>query len=65
MPVTNGVFPESKEFLAGFWIVNVDSPERAYGLAARSSAAPGREGASFNMPTEALPVPSGPPPELL
>src|ERR1041384_6549460 len=25
-PITDGVFPESKEFLAGFWIVDVDSP---------------------------------------
>ena len=24
-PVTDGVFPESKEFLAGYWIVDVDS----------------------------------------
>src|SRR5215472_8500080 len=30
MPVTDGVFPESKEFLAGFWIVEVASPQRAY-----------------------------------
>ena len=29
-PVTDGVFPESKEFLAGYWIVDVDSPARAY-----------------------------------
>jgi hypothetical protein len=28
-PITDGVFPESKEFLAGYWIVDVDSPERA------------------------------------
>ncbi len=35
-PVTDGVFPESKEFLAGYWIVDVDSPERAYRIAARS-----------------------------
>ena len=25
-PITDGVFPESKEFLAGYWIVDVDSP---------------------------------------
>ena len=24
-PVTDGVFPESKEFLAGYWIVDVES----------------------------------------
>jgi hypothetical protein len=40
-PVTDGVFPESKEFLAGWWIVDVDSPERAYQLAAEASTAPG------------------------
>jgi hypothetical protein len=40
-PITDGVFPESKEFLAGYWIVDVDSPERAYQIAAEASAAPG------------------------
>src|SRR5580658_4732992 len=40
LPITDGVFPESKEFLAGFWIVDVDSPERAYAIAAKVSAAP-------------------------
>lgn len=45
MPITDGVFPESKEFLAGFWIVDVATPERAYAIAARISAAPGPQGA--------------------
>jgi hypothetical protein len=27
VPIANGVSPESKEFLAGYWIVDVDSPE--------------------------------------
>jgi hypothetical protein len=40
-PVTDGVFPESKEFLAGYWIVDVDSAERAYEIAAEASTAPG------------------------
>jgi len=40
MPITDGVFPEGKEFLAGFWIVEVDTPERAYAIAAKASAAP-------------------------
>ena len=35
MPITDGVFPEAKEFLAGFWIVDVESPERAYAIAAQ------------------------------
>jgi hypothetical protein len=64
MPVTDGVFPESKEFLAGFWIVDVDSPERAYRIAARISAAPGANGAPLKMPVEVRPIMSGPPPEL-
>ena len=40
-PITDGVFPESKEFLAGYWIVDVDSPDRAYQIAAEASTAPG------------------------
>ncbi len=39
-PITDGVFPEAKEFLAGYWIVDVESPEEAYRIAARASAAP-------------------------
>jgi hypothetical protein len=63
VPITDGVFPESKEFLAGFWMVEVVSPERAYEIAARVSAAPGRDGEPLNMPIEVRPVMSGPPPE--
>src|SRR5579872_6838258 len=51
-PVTDGVFPESKEFLAGYWVVDVESPERAYQIAARISGAPGPGGAPTNMPIE-------------
>jgi hypothetical protein len=65
VPVTDGVFPESKEFLAGYWIVDVDSPERAYAIAARASAAPGPGRAPLNMPIEVRPVMSAPPPEML
>lgn len=65
IPITDGVFPESKEFLAGFWIVDVQSPERAYEIAARASAAPGAGGVPLNMPIEVRPVPAGPPPEFL
>jgi hypothetical protein len=61
-PLTDGVFPESKEFLAGFWIVDVDRPERAYEIAAEASAAPGLGGKPMNMPIEVREVPSGPPP---
>jgi hypothetical protein len=64
-PITDGVFPESKEFLAGFWIVDVESAERAYAIAAEASAAPGPGGAPLNMAIEVRQVPSGPPKELL
>ncbi len=52
MPVTDGIFPESKEFLLGYWIVDVETPERAYAIAGRISAAPGPGGVPTNMPIE-------------
>lgn len=60
-PVTDGVFPETKEFLAGYWIVDVDSATRAYQIAAEASAAPGPRGAPMNMNIEVRQVMSGPP----
>jgi len=62
VPATDGVFPESKEFLAGFWIVEVASPERAYQIAGRVSAAPGRDGEPLNMPIEVREIMSAPAP---
>jgi hypothetical protein len=58
---TDGPFPETKEFLAGYWIVDVDSPERAYQLAAEASAAPGPGGIPLDMPIEVREVVSCPP----
>ena len=65
VPVTDGVFPESKEFLAGFWIIDVDTPERAYAVAARVSAAPGPGGNPLNLSIEVRPVMTAPPPDML
>jgi hypothetical protein len=59
-PATDGIFPESKEFLAGFWIVDVDRPECAYDIAARISAAPGPGGAPLIIPVEVRQVMSAP-----
>jgi hypothetical protein len=59
--VTDGPFAEAKEFLAGYWIVDVDTPERAYAIAAEASAAPGPGGTPINMPIEVREVMSGPP----
>lgn len=51
-PVTDGVFAESKEFLAGYWIIDVENAEQAYKIAARASMAPGPGGTPGNMPIE-------------
>jgi hypothetical protein len=64
-PITDGVFPETKEFLAGFWIVDVERPERAYAIAAEASAAPGPSGAPLNLAIEVREVMSPPPAESL
>jgi hypothetical protein len=58
--VSDGPFPETKEFLAGWWIVDCDTPERAVELAAIVSAAPGPGGRPLNMPIEVRPVMSAP-----
>ena len=58
--VTDGPFPEAKEFLAGYWIVDVDTTERAYEIAARASSAPGKQGVPLNMPIEVREVMSAP-----
>lgn len=60
-PITDGVFPESKEFLAGYWIVDVDSAERAYAIAAEASLAPGPGGRPLFLAIEVRQVMSGPP----
>src|SRR5580704_6735730 len=62
-PITDGVFPESKEFLLGYWIVDVASPEQAYRLAAKVSAAPGQKDRG-NQPIEVRQILSGPPEDL-
>jgi hypothetical protein len=52
VPITDGIFPESKEFLLGYWIVDVARAERAHEIAGRISAAPGPGGHPTNMPIE-------------
>jgi hypothetical protein len=51
-PITDGLFPEAKEFVLGYWIVDVDTAERAYEIAARISGGPGPGGIRLNMPIE-------------
>ena len=59
--VTDGPFPETKELLAGFWIVDVESAERAYQIAADASLVPGPGGAPLHMAIEVRQVMSAPP----
>jgi hypothetical protein len=42
--ITDGPFPESKELLAGYRLVDVESLDRALEIAAKASAAPGPNG---------------------
>jgi hypothetical protein len=58
--VSDGPFAETKEFLAGFWIVDVETPQRAYQIAAAASTAPGKGGVPLAFPIEVRQVMSAP-----
>lgn len=60
--VSDGPFAETKEFLAGFWIIQVETAERAYEIAARASSAPGPDGQPLVIPIEVREVMGAPPP---
>ena len=54
--VTDGPFPEVKELLAGYQMIDVESEERAIEIAAKVSAAPGPGGAPLRQRIELRPV---------
>jgi hypothetical protein len=58
--VTDGPFAEAKEFLAGFWIVDVASKDEAYAIAARASMAPGKHGTPMHLAIEIREVMAAP-----
>src|SRR5262245_42344967 len=60
--VTDGPFAESKEFLAGYWILDVRDFARMVEIAARISAAPGKDGKPLNFAVEVRPI--GEPPKV-
>ena len=62
--ITDGPFPESKELLAGYRLIDVETVGRALEIAARASAAPGPDGAAIRQPIEVREVLSAPDPEL-
>jgi len=50
--ITDGPFPETKELLAGYQMVDVESQERAIEIAARVSSAPGPGGVPIQQRIE-------------
>lgn len=62
--IIDGPYPESKELLAGYRLIDVDSLERALEIAARSSASPGPGGQALRQQIEVRQVLSAPEPEV-
>jgi len=62
--VTDGPFPESKELLAGYRMVDVESEARAIEIAAKASAAPGPGGVPIQQPIEVRQVMGAPSADL-
>ena len=62
--ITDGPYPESKELLAGYRLVDVESLERVLEIAAQASAAPGPNGVPIQQPIEVREVLSAPDPEM-
>jgi hypothetical protein len=60
--VTDGPFPESKELVAGYRLIEVASLDRAIEIAARASAAPGIDGEPIRQPIEVREVLGAPGP---
>jgi hypothetical protein len=62
--VTDGPFAEFKELLAGYRVVDVETPERAVEIAALVSAAPGQGGAPIRQRIEVRQIMAAPDPEV-
>jgi hypothetical protein len=62
--IVDGPYPESKELLAGYRLIDVDSLDRALEIAARSSAAPGPGGVAIQQQIEVRQVLGAPDPEM-
>ena len=62
--IIDGPYPESKELLAGYRLVDVDSLDRALEIAAQSSAAPGPGGVPIRQQIEVRQVLGAPEPEV-
>jgi hypothetical protein len=60
-PVTDGPFAETKDLIAGWMVIDVDSHERAVELAGELSAAPGSGGKPIHEWLELRPFLTAPP----
>jgi hypothetical protein len=60
-PVTDGPFAETKDLIAGWMVIDVDSTERAHEAAAYLSSAPGKDGLPLHEWIEVRPFLSEPP----
>jgi hypothetical protein len=60
-PVTDGPFAETKDLIAGWMIIDVDSYDRAVELAGELSAAPGAGGKPIHEWLEVRPFLTAPP----
>ncbi len=60
-PVTDGPFAETKDLIAGWMVIDVDSQERAVELAGELSAAPGAGGEPIHEWLELRPFLTAPP----
>ena len=60
-PVTDGPFAETKDLIAGWYVIDVDTYERAVALAGELSAAPGAGGKPIHEWLEVRPFLSAPP----
>ncbi len=60
-PVTDGPFAETKDLIAGWMVIDVDSQERAIELAGELSAAPGADGKAIHEWLEVRPFLTEPP----
>ena len=54
--VTDGPFPETKELIAGWFMIDVESEARAHEVAAWVSSAPGKGGEPIHEWLEVRPV---------
>jgi hypothetical protein len=62
--VTDGPFPEYKELLAGYRLVDVEGEARAIEIAAQMSAAPAAGGVPIRQPVEVRAVMGAPTPDV-